>query len=144
LPAKRRPLRKSRRPSSARSIPSATHRRGQRFAGADAGPADALLSGGQPQASRPEVVGVLAGPGTPHPPPDLRLYGTDLGLTYEHDGQLVIVFGDTWMTPKFVCDEPDPTNDDTMGTLPTSYSGGVPQVSFVTEANSPNDPAACI
>src|SRR4029077_11026592 len=56
-----------------------------------------------PIASKPEVIGVLAGPGTEHPPPDLRLYGTDLGLTYEHDGKNVVVFGDTWMTPMFIC-----------------------------------------
>lgn len=107
---------------------------------ADAGlalPGDPPLA--PPQASRPEVVGVLVGPGTENPPPDLNLYGSDLGLTYEHDGKLVIVFGDTWMSPTFVCDEPDPTNDDTMATLPIAYSGGVPPLTFVTEANSPND-----
>ena len=29
-------------------------------------------------------------------PPDLQLYGTDLGLTYEHAGKHYIVFGDSW------------------------------------------------
>jgi hypothetical protein len=94
-----------------------------------------------PRAALPEVVGVLAGPGTVHPPPDLRLYGTDLGLTYAHDGELVVLFGDTWMTPMFVCDEPDPTNDDTMATMPLSYPGDVPELSFVTDPNSPGDAA---
>jgi hypothetical protein len=94
-----------------------------------------------PRATAPEVVGVLAGPGAAHPQPDLRFYGTDLGLTYEHDGKLVIMFGDTWMTPLFVCDEPDPTNDDTMATLPLSYPGDVPELSFVTSPSSPSDPA---
>jgi hypothetical protein len=97
--------------------------------------------GALPSASPPEVIGVLAGPGTENPPPDLKLYGTDLGLTYEHDGKLVLVFGDTWMTPRFVCDEPDPTNDDTMATMPLTYGGGVPELTFVTEANAPNDAA---
>ena len=43
-----------------------------------------------------EIVGRLAGPGAQLAQPGLAFYGTDLGWTVEHDGRLVMLFGDTW------------------------------------------------
>lgn len=68
---------------------------------------------------------------------DLRLYGTDLGFTFEHDGQLFVMFGDTLANPDFICN--DQPNDDTLATLPNAYEGGVPEVSFMQQADSPDD-----
>ena len=34
-------------------------------------------------------------------PPRLQYYGTDLGFTYEHRGQIVFLFGDTWATEAY-------------------------------------------
>jgi len=48
-------------------------------------------------ADPPEIVGRLVGPGASPAEPDLKLYGTDLGWTYEHEGQLFMLFGDPGM-----------------------------------------------
>ena len=50
-----------------------------------------------PVAGPPEILGRLAGPGATTVPPGLFLYGTDLGWTFTHQGQLQILFGDTWI-----------------------------------------------
>jgi hypothetical protein len=43
-----------------------------------------------------EMLGTIAGPTTPLAQPGLAFYGTDLGWTVEHDGTLLMLFGDTW------------------------------------------------
>ena len=44
-------------------------------------------------AGPPEIIGPLVGPLAPSAHPGLRLYGTDLGWTYEHQGRLFMLFG---------------------------------------------------
>ena len=48
------------------------------------------------------------------PKPPVEVFGTDLGWTYEVDGRIPILFGDTWQRID-IC--PIQTNDDSMGVL---------------------------
>ena len=45
-------------------------------------------------ASPPEFLGSIAGPGSVVEPAGVRFYGTDLGWTFEHKGQHLMLFGD--------------------------------------------------
>jgi hypothetical protein len=94
-----------------------------------------------PEARAPEHLGILVGPGAETAASDLRLYGTDLGITYEHDGQLRMLFGDTWFHDEQVCGDA-PLNDDTIALLPPALGASVPHPSFVTRADAPNEPRA--
>lgn len=58
----------------------------------------------EPRAVETTVLGPWVGVEAPlHPdnagPPRIRFHGTDLGFTYEHRGQLQVLFGDTSATP---------------------------------------------
>jgi hypothetical protein len=83
-----------------------------------------------PAVSPPEVLGVLVGPGAAHPI-DLNIYGTDLGFSFEHKGQLFVVFGDSLETPDDICNEKP--NDDALATIPNTYDGGIPELTFATK-----------
>jgi len=85
--------------------------------------------------SAPEVLGELAGPGAAPAPPGVLVYGTDMGLSYEHQGQTFIAFGDTWPTAKYICDEHNPHNDDTLARVPP-FDGQLPVLEFLTEPDS--------
>jgi hypothetical protein len=65
----------------------------------------------------------LAGPHytAPANQADIGFYGTDLGFTMKHEGQLRIVFGDSWAAP----DVPSigPLGDDCQGTICLQSSG---------------------
>ncbi len=66
-----------------------------------AGSAGSCLA--EPTIAATEVLGPFTGPqASLHPdnvePIPIRYYGTDLGFTYEHDGQIHILFGDTMAT----------------------------------------------
>jgi hypothetical protein len=89
-----------------------------------------------PRLSPPEMVGPLVGPEAA-PIPNLKLFGTDLGLTFMHGGRHEILFGDTMPYATFYCDNHDPVQDDSLATLPSSPPGGVPPLDFVT---LPGDP----
>ena len=59
-----------------------------------------------PTVEKTEVIGGFSGHYTTvHPdnqkPEPIAYYGTDLGFTYTHDGQLQILFGDTWATEAY-------------------------------------------
>jgi hypothetical protein len=85
----------------------------------------------------PKELGVLVGPHSARPPGDLKLHGTDLGFSFEHDGKLVVMFGDTLRTPNDTClEEP---NDDTMATLPLEFDGTVPMPVFHTRPEAPDN-----
>jgi hypothetical protein len=84
-----------------------------------------------------DIVGRLAGPGAQLAQPGLAFYGTDLGWTVEHDGRLVMLFGDTWPYARFLCDTV-PTNDDCQATLPIDPPAGVPPLTFATRAGAPD------
>jgi hypothetical protein len=88
--------------------------------------------------SAPQFVGHLAGPGAPQAQPGLRLYGTDGGWTFEHRGQVVMLFGDSWPDSNLPCETP-PLNDDAQGILPLHNPGGIPPLFFQTKASSPQD-----
>jgi hypothetical protein len=90
-------------------------------------------------ASAPTYLGVLAGEGAPQQPTGVQLYGTDLGWTFTHAGQLNILFGDSWRTAHSLCDVQSQgidKNDDSQAVLPASYPGGVPAMSVLTQASS--------
>ncbi|MEY4576514.1 MAG: hypothetical protein RL701_1217 [Pseudomonadota bacterium] len=92
-----------------------------------------------PSVSAPQFIGTLVGAKAHKSPPELQLYGTDLGLTFEHRGQLFMLFGDTWTSAESICEqEALPLQDDTMATLPLQFAGSVPPITFVTPANTPN------
>src|SRR5688572_22954894 len=90
-----------------------------------------------PVVSAPVVLGELAGPKAHVEPPGLRVYGTDMGLSYDHRGRSFIAFGDTWPYAKFICDNHAPHNDDTLAEMPKTYEGDVPVLDFVTHSVSP-------
>jgi hypothetical protein len=93
-----------------------------------------------PFAGVPLGLGTLAGPGMPREQPSLNFYGTDLGLSYEHKGQLWMLFGDTWPSAQHICESERPTNDDTMATLPLELeSGKIPALQFRTLPDAAND-----
>jgi hypothetical protein len=89
-------------------------------------------------ASSPVLVGPLLGPLATLPAPSLRLYGSDLGWTFEHQGRIVMLFGDTWPDAHFLCDTV-PTNDDTQATLPLDPPAGLPPITFATRPGAPDD-----
>ncbi len=45
--------------------------------------------------------------------PNLKLYGTDLGFSFLHRGQVYMLFGDTWIHDDFIC-QPPPLSDDSV------------------------------
>jgi Protein of unknown function (DUF2961) len=86
--------------------------------------------------SPPQIVGTLVGPAAYYAQPNLKLYGAELGFSYEHAGQLFLLFGDTWPDSEFLCRTAQ-TNDDSIATLPLDYDGGSPAMQFLT---TPHDP----
>ena len=88
-------------------------------------------------ASPPQILGMLVGPGSVPPQPGLAFFGTDLGWTVEHKGELRILFGDTDDVFNSVC-APMLHNDDSEGTLPLQRPDGVPPVTMLTDPNDPN------
>ena len=82
------------------------------------------------------VVGTLAGPGSTPVDPNVGFFGTDLGWTVEHDGELRILFGDTDDAFNSVC-FPMLFNDDSQGTLPLKRPDGVPPLTMRHEARDP-------
>jgi hypothetical protein len=88
-----------------------------------------------PVAGPPEALGVLVGPSAVHPPGDLALYGTDLGFSFEHRGELMLMFGDTLADAYDVCRGED--NDDTIATLPLAFDGTVPKPEFRARPDAP-------
>jgi hypothetical protein len=90
-----------------------------------------------PEIGETEILGPLVGPGAVPVPPGLLFYGTDLGWTFQHDGALEILFGDTWIVSNSLC-LGAPANDDSAGVLPASIPVGVPDVDFHTKPAAPN------
>jgi len=89
-------------------------------------------------ASPPQILGPLVGPGSIKPQPDLAFFGTDLGWTVEHEGQLRILFGDTDDVFNAVC-FPQLHDDDSQGTMPLNRPDtGVPPVTMLTAPGEPN------
>ena len=89
-------------------------------------------------ASPPQILGPLVGPGSQKPQPNLAFFGTDLGWTVEHKGELRILFGDTDDVFNAVC-FPQLHNDDSEGTMPLERpQTGVPPVTMLTDPNDPN------
>ena len=93
--------------------------------------------GTSPIFSAPELLGPLVGPGS-RQAPGLRLYGTDLGLSFSHRGKLFMLFGDTWDAAHSICTQGEPQQDDTVATLPLERGAGIPQLQFVTRADRPS------
>ena len=89
-------------------------------------------------ASPPQILGRLVGPNAPKGPPGVAFWGTDLGWTVAHKGELQILFGDTDSTFDSVCFG-QLHNDDSEGTMPpVRPETGVPLVTFETDPNDPN------
>src|SRR5262245_7542462 len=82
--------------------------------------------------SAPQLLGPIAGPGSVLEPPGVRFYATDLGWTFEHKGQPLMLFGDTWPHSRSVCD-PLPLNDDSQATLPLVSPSGLPTLTVATD-----------
>jgi hypothetical protein len=86
----------------------------------------------------PEMLGVIAGPGSVVEPAGVRFYGTDLGWTFEHKGQHLMLFGDTWPHSRSLCEDL-PHNDDSQVTLPLALPAGLPTLTVVTDPEAPNE-----
>ncbi len=89
----------------------------------------ALITVPSPSPADPGIVstqalGPFAGEGAPlHPdniaPHPIEFYGLDLGFSYEFDGQLQFLFGDTWATEAYAPAEASTgsSHDDTFGSV---------------------------
>ncbi len=89
-------------------------------------------------ASPPQILGPLVGPGSATAQPGLAFFGTDLGWTVEHKGELRILFGDTDDVYNAVC-FPQLHNDDSQGTMPLARPDtGVPLVTMLADPTDPN------
>ena len=118
-------------------------------AASDAAPPDAGGDGSAPdeyellvpEVLAPSYLGILVGPGMEEPQAGLRLYGTDLGISFEHGGELQILFGDSWAHDEQVCGDA-PLNDDTLAQLPMTFGGDIPVVSFATDPAAQNETLA--
>src|SRR5262249_54585724 len=70
--------------------------------------------------------------------PNLAFWGTDLGWTVAHKGEVQILFGDTDDTFDSVC-RGQLQNDDSQGVIPLQPPPrGVPPLTFLTQPNDPN------
>jgi hypothetical protein len=71
------------------------------------------------------------------PSPPVKVFGTDLGWTYEVDGRVPILFGDTWQRID-IC--PIQVNDDSLGTLhlPASDWPGFEATESIPDAQCPD------
>lgn len=96
----------------------------------------------RPRVGSPELIGPLVGPGATLAQTGLKLFGTDLGWTFEHRDKLVILFGDTMTYDRFYCEFHETVEDDALATLSNVYAGGVPALSFVTRAGAAEDAAS--
>ncbi len=96
----------------------------------------AVTPSGAQSLSSPQVLGRLTGPGSTPLPPGVGVYGNDLPWSFEHRGQVFLLFGDTWPHDHSVC-EPEVLNDDTVATIPLATPDGVPPITFATQAGDP-------
>jgi hypothetical protein len=71
------------------------------------------------------------------PKPPVKVFGTDLGWTYEANGQVQILFGDSWQRID-IC--PIQSSDDSLGTLqlPPSDWPGFTATTSIPDAQCPN------
>lgn len=81
----------------------------------------------QPAIESTQMLGPLTGEGAPlhaanKSPHPINYYGTDLGFTYEHDGKIHFLFGDTWATEAYSPIEKSTgsRHDDSFGTVDLS------------------------
>ena len=81
-------------------------------------------AGSEPTVGTTEVIGPFSGHDAPlHPdnlePEPLLYYGTDLGFTYEHNGDIHFLFGDSWATEAYSPIEASTGSrfDDAFGTI---------------------------
>jgi hypothetical protein len=89
-------------------------------------------------AAPPHIIGRWVGPNVPKVQPHLAFWGTDLGWTVEHKGEVQILFGDTDDTFDSVC-RGQLHNDDSQGVIPLQPPPtGVPPLTFLTQPNDPN------
>jgi hypothetical protein len=93
-----------------------------------------------PAVSAPRRVAALVGPGSAVAQ-GLQLYGTDLGLSFEHKGKLFMLFGDTWSSADDICQQARPQQDDTLATIPLEYTGTTPVPSFATKDDAAGEPS---
>ena len=64
------------------------------------------------------VLGALTGSRAPERPRGVALYGTDLGWTFEHNGTLQVMLGDSWASSDALCSvltQGFPDQDDAQG-----------------------------
>jgi hypothetical protein len=129
-------------PSDATAMAIAMARRRAMGRSSPAAPgAGALDPRSLPIVAAPETIGTLVGADAQSSSKSPRPYGTDLGYSFEHQGNLLMLFGDTWSSARSICDNGPPTNDDSIATLPLHYPGKVPELSFATSADPATDTA---
>lgn len=88
------------------------------------------------RAAPPRKLGMLAGFEASYATPDVQVYGSDMAASFEHAGQVVMLFGDTYAAPDSACDTRLGENDDMVATLPLPYDGGLPKLQVLTEPTS--------
>lgn len=102
----------------------------------------AASSASAQRVERSTVLGALTGMSSPQRPSGVQLYGTDLGWTFEHEGKLQVMLGDSWSKPSYLCSvltEGFADHDDAQGYLPNEYGGGVPELTILTNGDATNE-----
>jgi len=84
--------------------------------------------------SPPRALGMLAGFEAKYAT-DVNVYGSDMATSFQHDGQVVVLFGDTYNNPQGACDTKLGDNDDMVGTLPVARLEDMPQLDVLTESD---------
>jgi hypothetical protein len=88
-------------------------------------------------AARPRNLGLLVGFEAQYTTPNVNIYGSDLASSFEHQGKVVMLYGDTYVKPDSACDTTLGENDDMAGTLPLERGAEMPKLTPVTEPDNP-------
>lgn len=87
-------------------------------------------------ATKPRVSTMLVGPTASYAAPDTEVYGSDMATSFEYNGKVVVLFGDTFSSIENACDNMPRTNNDMVGTLPGELGAEPPKLDVVRGPSS--------
>ena len=87
--------------------------------------------------SAPRFVGPLIGRAAVYAQPDIQLFGSDLGFTFEHGGRIHVLCGDSYSRDDSACFEGAHVSDDLIATLPLDFTGSLPALEIPTKPSAP-------
>lgn len=87
-------------------------------------------------AGKPRVLSMLVGPSASYAAPDTEVFGSDMATSFQHEGKVIVLFGDTFSSIENACDNAPRTNNDMVGTLPLELGAEAPKLDVVRGASS--------